>query len=642
MKTVNSFLLAAMFPLFALVAGDAFADQSVVSVDPAQDQIELSADTYLLEDPTHTLTLDEILKPENQTRFSAGSPRIGLTVSSYWLRYHIKNTDENPVTKWFDTGNRRMRVLEFFSPDASGKYASQTASADRPFADRPLPTPNFVFPVTVAPRVESVLYLRVRTLDALSIDLAPNLWNPQAYRDSAEREKVQWFAYLGIAAILVVINLALFAFTRDRDNWLYVLAVIGTVLTASCARGGYGAIFEYLWPNYPSIQIAMEPISTSLAALFGITFINHFAQLDKSQPKSTRLSFWLVVAGAMGYQFVGIAQATAGLVSIGMLQSLLTMSSFPILLSLLIMIYGVFMGAVSRNRSALFVAVGFGPVIVNSVAALFVITTGHSVGPERGVWFSAFEMVVMAVAIADRLHQERNAKFRVQTELVESLQQQVRQTDQLGRLKRFFSPQLAEVIVAGGEEALKTHRREVSVVFIDLRGFTAFTDKAEPEEVMEMLRAFHATMGRIVMDHNGTLERFAGDSVMVFFNDPVPMENHAERAVLMALKMQEAFVTLGENWSQRGFNLGLGCGIALGYATLGEIGFEGRWDYAAIGSVTNLAARLCAEAASGEVLVDQKMMDKVGAMVSAQEKGSLSLKGFAQPVSAFSLISLKS
>ena len=225
--------------------------------------------------------------------------------------------------------------------------------------------------------------------------------------------------------------------------------------------------------------------------------------------------------------------------------------------------------------------------------------------------------------------------------LEQRVDEQVDQIGRLGKLKRFFSPQLADVIVAGGEEALKTHRREVSVVFIDLRGFTAFTDKAEPEEVMDMLRAFHATMGRIVMEHNGTLERFAGDSVMVFFNDPVPMENHAEQAVLMAMEMQAAFVTLGEKWQQRGFNLGLGCGISLGYATLGEIGFEGRWDYAAIGSVTNLAARLCAEAASGEVLVDQKMMDKVGAMVSAAEKGSLTLKGFAQPVQTFSLTGLK-
>ncbi len=225
--------------------------------------------------------------------------------------------------------------------------------------------------------------------------------------------------------------------------------------------------------------------------------------------------------------------------------------------------------------------------------------------------------------------------------LEQRVQEQVGQIAGLGRLKSFFSPQLAEAIVAGGEDMLKTHRREISVVFIDLRGFTAFTDQAEPEEVMEMLHAFHASMGRLVVAHGGTLERFAGDSVMVFFNDPVPMERPAEAAVRMALAMQAAFPALGAEWHKRGYDLGLGCGIAQGYATLGQIGFEGRWDYAAIGSVTNLAARLCSEARGGQVLVDRKIMAKVDSLVDAEPLGPLTLKGFAQPVPAFAVAGWK-
>jgi adenylate cyclase len=222
--------------------------------------------------------------------------------------------------------------------------------------------------------------------------------------------------------------------------------------------------------------------------------------------------------------------------------------------------------------------------------------------------------------------------------LEERVREQVARLDGLERLKRFFSPQLAEAIVAGGgEELLKTHRREISVVFIDLRGFTAFTDRAEPEEVMELLHEFHAAMGRIVLAHGGTLERFAGDSVMVFFNDPVPIEHPAEQAVRMSLAMQAAFPPLAAEWSKRGFDLGLGCGIAQGYATLGRIGFEGRWDYAAIGGVTNLAARLCSEAAAGQVLADRKIMAKVGELVESAPVGPLTLKGLAQPVPAFAI-----
>ncbi len=221
--------------------------------------------------------------------------------------------------------------------------------------------------------------------------------------------------------------------------------------------------------------------------------------------------------------------------------------------------------------------------------------------------------------------------------LEERVQEQVGQLERLSRLKGFFSPPLAEAIVAGGEALLKTHRREISVVFIDLRGFTAFTDRAEPEEVMELLHAYHAAMGAIVLAHGGTLERFAGDSVMVFFNDPVPVDQPAQQAVQMALAMQQAFPPLAAIWMQRGFELGLGCGIAQGYATLGVIGFEGRWDYAAIGNVTNLAARLCAEATSGQVLVDRKTMASVAAMVEATPLGPFTLKGLSHAVPAFAI-----
>ncbi|MSR14241.1 MAG: adenylate/guanylate cyclase domain-containing response regulator [Gammaproteobacteria bacterium] len=224
--------------------------------------------------------------------------------------------------------------------------------------------------------------------------------------------------------------------------------------------------------------------------------------------------------------------------------------------------------------------------------------------------------------------------------MAERVQEQVVQLERLSRLKGFFSPQLAAAIVAGGEELLKTHRREICVVFIDLRGFTAFTERAEPEEVMELLNAYHTRMGRLVMEYGGTLERFAGDSVMVFFNDPVPLEQPALHAVRMALAMKQAFLPLGESWHKRGFQLGLGCGIAQGYATLGLIGFDGRHDYAAIGNVTNLAARLCGEATSGQVLIDRKTLANIEGAFDTADVGPLTLKGFTHPVPTFSVFTV--
>ncbi len=219
---------------------------------------------------------------------------------------------------------------------------------------------------------------------------------------------------------------------------------------------------------------------------------------------------------------------------------------------------------------------------------------------------------------------------------------QVAQLERLGRLKRFFSPQLAELIVAGdAADPLKSHRQEITVVFLDLRGFTAFAETAEPEEVMVVLRDYHAAMGQLIMEHEGTLERFTGDGMMIFFNDPVPVPDGPERAVRMAVAMRERVAEMTVKWRKRGFELDFGIGIAQGYATIGAIGFEGRWDYGAIGTVTNLAARLCGEAKPGQILVSQRLAGAVEEMAQVEPVGDLSLKGLHRPVPAFGVIGLR-
>ena len=214
--------------------------------------------------------------------------------------------------------------------------------------------------------------------------------------------------------------------------------------------------------------------------------------------------------------------------------------------------------------------------------------------------------------------------------------------ERLGRLKRFFSPQLAELIVAGGaEDPLKTHRRDITVVFLDLRGFTAFAETSEPEEVMGVLREYHAEMGKLILEHEGTLERFTGDGMMIFFNDPVSVPNPAERALRMAVAMRERVTEMIRNWRKLGYELGLGIGLAQGYATIGAIGFEGRWDYGAIGTVTNLAARLCSEAKPGQILISRRVLVTVGALFGAEPVGELVLKGFHRPITAYNVLGLK-
>jgi class 3 adenylate cyclase/CheY-like chemotaxis protein len=245
-----------------------------------------------------------------------------------------------------------------------------------------------------------------------------------------------------------------------------------------------------------------------------------------------------------------------------------------------------------------------------------------------------------------QLHDTVEAQIRQLSEwnktLEKRVQEQVAQLERLERLKRFFSPHLAELIVTGGaEDPLKSHRRQISVVFIDLRGFTTFAEANEPEEVMDVLWEYHAELGPVILKHEGTLERFTGDGMMVFFNDPVVVPNPEERAVRMAVEMRDRVATLQTQWAKRGYTLGLGAGITAGYATIGAIGFEGRRDYAAIGTIPNLAARLCDQARPGQILISQRLYSTVEPLVEAESIGELSFKGFHRPLQTYNIRRLK-
>jgi adenylate cyclase len=224
----------------------------------------------------------------------------------------------------------------------------------------------------------------------------------------------------------------------------------------------------------------------------------------------------------------------------------------------------------------------------------------------------------------------RTLEQRVADQLVE--------IERIGRLRRFLSPQIAEAIVsAGGEKVLESHRREITVVFCDLRGFTSFAETAEPEEVMKVVRDYHETLGQLIHKHEATLERFTGDGLMVWFNDPLPCPDPSLKAVRMAVEMRDSVAALLQRWRKLGHELGFGVGIAQGYATLGRIGFEGRFDYAAIGTVVNLAARLCGEAADGQILIDRKVNAAVEATAATEQAGQLTLKGLHRTVATFNV-----
>ena len=256
---------------------------------------------------------------------------------------------------------------------------------------------------------------------------------------------------------------------------------------------------------------------------------------------------------------------------------------------------------------------------------------------------------VIAIENARLLNElrERTGQLETQSQEVVKLNQQLEQRvadqvgeiERMGRLRRFLPPQVADLIVASGtEKQLESHRREITALFCDLRGFTGFSEASAPEDVMTLLRDYHAAIGEIIIKYSGTLERYAGDGVMVVFNDPVPVDNPALRAVQMALETREAMGALTEKWRELGHDVGFGIGIAHGYATLGTIGFEGRFDYAAIGTVSNVASRLCDEAKPGQILISPRVLMAVKDAVTVEPVGEFELKGIRRPLAAYNVL----
>ena len=243
---------------------------------------------------------------------------------------------------------------------------------------------------------------------------------------------------------------------------------------------------------------------------------------------------------------------------------------------------------------------------------------------------------------ASQLEAQSQELLKLNQQLEQRVADQVGEIERMSRLRRFLPPQVADLIVASGsEKQLESHRREITALFCDLRGFTGFSEASAPEDVMALLRDYHAAIGEIIIKYSGTLERYAGDGVMVVFNDPVPVDNSALRAVLMALETREAMGALMEKWRQLGHDVGFGIGIAHGFATLGTIGFEGRFDYAAIGNVSNLASRLCDEAKPGQILISPRVFTAVKDAVTVEPVGEFTLKGIGRPLAAYNVLGAK-
>jgi len=259
----------------------------------------------------------------------------------------------------------------------------------------------------------------------------------------------------------------------------------------------------------------------------------------------------------------------------------------------------------------------------------------HRRTSEGGMILTQTDITERKRKTAELAELNQNLEKRVADQLVE--------LERISQLKRFFSPQLAELIVSAGDDKfMESHRQEITVVFCDLRNFTEFSATAEPEEQFRVLREYHEVVGSLIFRYEATLEHFAGDGVMSFFNDPIPCPDPTARAVRMAIDMRDEMDGLLKKWEKSGFELGFGVGVALGYATLGQVGFEGQFHYMAIGSVANLASRLCDEAKDGQILITQRIFAEIEGIAEVEHVGEHTFKGFHKPISAFQVIGMNS
>lgn len=619
------FLLTLLFCASAIGLAQAQGSAPPVEVTPAMEKVELSASGYLLEDPSHKLTIDDVRQPNHAKTFVRGATYSSSNAVTIWMRFTLRNGDDALVTWWLDTGNRVSQEVDVYVADARGATKHLSASSNKSFAERIIPTANFVFPVDLPPKHAVDIFLRVSTTTPLLARVEPVLWRPASFLQQARAETLQWFTYAGVCMALGLLNVMLWIFLRDAQYGAYVASLVGTFGVISFTGGGYGAANEFMTPNSPVVYQVLLPLSWIVGIVANCLFVVRLLSIKQAMPRLFRLLGVLLMLSSLGIglRALAIALAIPGLTAFAVASNPLVVV-LPSLVALCVVL-ALALALHKRLPLAGYAAVALLPYLAYGA---WTTIAGNLLGivtpPSFLMWGSMFEMLVMSLALADRFHREQQQKMLALAE-----------RERLSRLRRFFSPAVADKLVSDqAEDFMKPRRREIVVVFLDLRGYTAFTDTHEADEVMRVLGEFHEAMGEIIMAHGGTLERFAGDGLMIFFNDPIEIPDPAQQAVAMSVAMQKRFAELQTLWQSRGYTLAMGIGIAQGVATLGAIGFEGRRDYGAIGGVTNLAARLCGEAKGGQILVSEAVKNSM--QISALRAiGKLALKGFAQEQEAY-------
>jgi class 3 adenylate cyclase len=598
-------LWIALFVL-PLCAQPAVAQDARLTVASNSKEIALNPWARVFEDAGRNKTVAQVLeaplvKPPGS---DGGAINFGFTDSAYWFVIPLDNPGPNPLERLLMFEPTWLDQVQVTLVNSAGQQQTQAGGDTAPFAQRAEPRRQINFNVVLPPG-RSTLVVRVASRDTLFVVMS--LLDRSALNQLASGEAAFFGFFYGALIALIVFNLMLYLSVRE-PMYLAYCAYVGSFVVLHSVYNGHA--FGQLYREWPESSNWAHSLFAYLFALSGLVFASVFLDLKHKLPRVYKVwqGFLLVFVAV----FFATLPSGYGLHARGAVNWIVVCSVFVLCLGCISLKQG-------NSAAKYYLAATLAGLIGSTITALTVLgILPYTFATFRAVDFGFLvDAVMLSLALAERISR----------------------VNRLERLRRFFSPAVADrLLSAPNKDLYVPHQREIVVLFLDLRGYTSFTEKHGANEVMRMLGEFHAVMGELIAEHGATLERFAGDGMMIFFNDPVEVPEPAVKACRMAAEMQSRFENLQTAWAARNYGLSLGVGIAQGVATIGAIGFEGRRDYAAIGNVTNLAARLCSQAQGGQTLICSVVTSNVAKTFQARPLPSLALKGFSEPVECSEMV----
>ena len=614
------------------------AQPAALNLDPNTQRVDLSQIANVLEDPEGQLDFASASSPALTRQYEPRDSSFGFTTSAWWLRFQVVNPTDAAQVWWFDTGSRTLNELDFYAPDAAGIYQRSSASSDRVFADRPVPTANFVFPFRLEARQTAWVYLRVRSTIFFGITVRPAVWQPSAYLGTEQRETAQWLLYLGMVLALALVNLALWAYLRDRLFGLYVASLFGYATLVSFAQGGFGSVYQYLWPQTPIFHQLVWGIALTLSSqliwLFSIRLLN----LHQFAPKRFAW-FWrcYVVAWGMvlfrvSVLFIHVPQLTAWSQRASVVALIMTGLAFLLAATSVVQCYR------AKVPFSGYLILSTLPSIVVAPTVTFGTAAGFSGIAPLWLFAAIWEMLVMALALADRFFQERRAKMAAQQDMIDALKQSehalevkvAQRTEQLAHseakakdlLHNMLPIEVAAELSSTGTTQPVRHE-SATVLFTDFVGFTQVASTMPADQMVHELNAIFAAFDDICDECGIEKIKTIGDAYMAAGGVPKACADHAKRCVKAGLRML-AF-TQARN-QDSAFKWSVRVGIHSGPVVSGVVG-KRKFAFDIWGDTVNIASRMESAGEAGKVNVSAYTYHLCRKDFECTYRGKLDAKG---------------